>query len=113
MEVDWDDALLRMHKSTSLINDNNGAPIFNGLRVRMGIHSGIPFPIARADFLTCSLTGVPDFCARDETSKRMDYFGPAMNLAARVGGAGSGGQIVFSSQAAKGTYFARVTTKNK
>ena len=25
--------------------------------------------------------GVPDFCEVDATSKRMDYFGPAMNLA--------------------------------
>lgn len=84
MEVKWDDALLRMHKSTSLVRDDSDRIVFNGLRVRMGIH-----------------TGVPDFCERDATSKRMDYFGPAMNLAARVSGCGAGGQVVVSSQAMK------------
>lgn len=105
MEVKWDDALLRMHKSTSLVRDDRDRITFNGLRVRMGIHTGTVttlFPLSSFLFLSFfffysfSLSpsflspftfswndnlGVPDFCERDATSKRMDYFGPAMNLA--------------------------------
>ncbi|MFZ2955680.1 MAG: adenylate/guanylate cyclase domain-containing protein [Candidatus Ozemobacteraceae bacterium] len=65
-----------------------GQPLFRGLRVRMGIH-----------------TGVPD-CKPDPKTRRMDYFGPMVNRAARVGGAAHGGQILVS-----GSVWERVATR--
>lgn len=47
------------------------------LRVRMGLHTGEPI-LAR------------------HPSGLVDYFGPAVNRAARVGGAGHGGQVILS-----------------
>lgn len=52
-------------------------PGLSELRVRMGMHSGEPI-----------LSQHPDGSA--------DYFGPAVNRAARVGGAGHGGQVLLS-----------------
>ncbi|CAG0927438.1 partial Putative HTH-type transcriptional regulator, partial [Planctomycetaceae bacterium] len=48
--------------------------------VRMGLHTGEPI-------------------ATPDTNGRMDYFGPAVNRAARVAGAGHGGQILLSEAA--------------
>eukprot|EP01065_Artemidia_motanka_P047583 TRINITY_DN7473_c3_g1_i1.p1 TRINITY_DN7473_c3_g1~~TRINITY_DN7473_c3_g1_i1.p1 ORF type:complete len:1548 (+),score=654.59 TRINITY_DN7473_c3_g1_i1:651-4646(+) len=50
--------------------------LFRGPRVRMGFN-----------------TGEPD-CERDPVTGRMDYFGPMVNLTARVSGVGRGGQVV-------------------
>eukprot|EP00759_Apiculatamorpha_spiralis_P056879 PhF_6_TR8320/c0_g2_i1/m.12930 len=58
-------------------------PLWGGLRVRMGFHAGRPV--------------VSD----DPTTGRKDYFGPVVNLSARVGGSGKGGQIVCSADALK------------
>eukprot|EP00741_Cyanophora_paradoxa_P022118 tig00021434_g21350.t1 len=52
--------------------------LFRGLRLRMGVHRGRPN------------------VKIDQTTGRMDYFGPAVNKAARVAGAAAGGQIVMS-----------------
>lgn len=52
--------------------------MYRGLRVRMGIHYGEPI------------------AQEDPASRRTDYFGPMVNLSARIGGAGHGGQIVVS-----------------
>ena len=60
--------------------DEDDQVIWNGLRVRMGIHCG------EVDHVV------------DETTKRIDYYGPTVNFAARVGGLGIGGEIVCSSE---------------
>lgn len=52
-------------------------PGLSELRVRMGLHAGEPI-LAR------------------HPSGLVDYFGPAVNRAARIGGAGHGGQVILS-----------------
>eukprot|EP01065_Artemidia_motanka_P045022 TRINITY_DN6516_c0_g1_i2.p1 TRINITY_DN6516_c0_g1~~TRINITY_DN6516_c0_g1_i2.p1 ORF type:complete len:996 (+),score=189.57 TRINITY_DN6516_c0_g1_i2:1791-4778(+) len=58
--------------------DGSVQQLFQGIRVRCGLH-----------------TGMPD-CQRDPVTGRMDYFGPMVNLAARVSGVATGGQCVVS-----------------
>jgi serine/threonine protein kinase len=55
------------------------APGFRGMRVRMGVHVGVPE-------------------ARFQKS-HADYYGPMVNRAARISGAGHGGQIIVSGEA--------------
>lgn len=76
IEVQWPPQLLRLPSAERAI-DARDTVIFSGLRVRMGIHRGVPV------------------CNADPVSGRMDYFGPAVNRAARIGSAGHGGQIVI------------------
>ena len=61
------------------VQDSEENTIFRGLSVRMGIHWGNPV------------------CELDPVTRRMDYFGPMVNRAARVSGAADGGQIYVSS----------------
>lgn len=59
--------------------DEDGNTIYRGLSVRMGIH-----------------WGAPD-CEPDPITRRMDYFGPIVNRAARIQGVADGGEITCSS----------------
>ncbi|KAI9501798.1 hypothetical protein BX070DRAFT_193634, partial [Coemansia spiralis] len=52
--------------------------IYRGLRVRMGMHVGNPVS------------------EEDPITRRMDYFGPMVNRAARISGAADGGQVYVS-----------------
>ena len=89
LRMKWDDALLTLPSARREFVDSNGGRVlegsdaqmlFNGLRVRMGLHVGQPS------------------CRRNPTTKRMDYYGKMVNLAARVSDAGHGGQIVCTSE---------------
>jgi adenylate cyclase len=53
--------------------------IARGLSVRMGIHCGLPL------------------CEPDPITRRMDYFGPMVNRAARITSQAAGGQIAVSA----------------
>ena len=59
--------------------DADGNTIYRGLSVRMGMHYGRPV------------------CEQDPITRRMDYFGPMVNKAARVSSVADGGQITVSS----------------
>jgi len=61
------------------VQDADGNVIFRGLSVRMGIHWGRPV------------------CEIDPVTKRMDYFGPMVNRAARIESVADGGQICVST----------------
>ena len=77
LEVDWPPEILStVHCAEVLDGDEN--VIYRGLSVRMGIHWGEPV------------------CETDPVTRRMDYFGPMVNRAARISGAADGGQIFVS-----------------
>eukprot|EP00808_Paulinella_micropora_P020250 g41271.t1 len=58
--------------------DGQEVVVWNGMRIRMGIHTGRPN------------------CRRNPVTGRMDYFGPVVNMSARISDAGHGGQVVIS-----------------
>lgn len=78
LDVQWPQEILH-----SMIGqedrDTDGNLLFRGLSVRMGIHWGVPV------------------CETDPVTRRMDYFGPMVNRAARISGIADGGQITVSS----------------
>lgn len=68
MKEDWPPSLLSFPTNVETVDDD-GQIIFNGFRVRMGLH-----------FLSEG-----EYSAQlDPTTKRTDYFGPGVNLAARI-----------------------------
>jgi len=73
--INWPLELLNSPEGEE-IRDSDDIVTFRGLRVRMGIHAGEP---------TCEI---------DQSTKRMDYFGPVVNMTARVCDASFGGQIL-------------------
>ncbi|KAL8721703.1 MAG: hypothetical protein Q9225_001653 [Loekoesia sp. 1 TL-2023] len=78
LEANWPSEILEsVHCAEVLDSDQN--VIYKGVSVRMGIHWGHPV------------------CETDPITRRMDYFGPMVNRAARISGAADGGQIYVSS----------------
>lgn len=77
MQEDWPREILECEDGKEIV-DENGTVLYRGLSVRMGIHWGMPV------------------CEADPITKRMDYFGPIVNRAARISGAADGGQITVS-----------------
>jgi adenylate cyclase len=62
----------------NVVHDSEGNIVQRGLRVRMGIHWGGPQ------------------CERDPITRRMDYYGPMVNRAARINASADGGQLMAS-----------------
>lgn len=78
LEANWPSEILEsVHCAEVLDTDQN--VIYKGVSVRMGMHWGQPV------------------CETDPITRRMDYFGPMVNRAARISGAADGGQIYVSS----------------
>ncbi|KIW45382.1 uncharacterized protein PV06_03778 [Exophiala oligosperma] len=78
LELPWPQEILEtVHCQEKADSDQN--VIYRGLSVRMGIHWGQPV------------------CDLDPITRRMDYFGPMVNKAARVSAVADGGQIAVSS----------------
>lgn len=80
LEANWSAELLKMEAAKEEADPETKETLFSGLRVRMGIHCGEP--IARQNPVT----------------KRMDYFGPVVNMSARISDTAHGGQIVCSKE---------------
>ena len=78
LNVDWPAEVLSA-VSTDVMTDKDDTVIFKGLSVRMGIHYG-----------EC-------VSETDPVTRRMDYFGPMVNKAARISAVADGGQIAVSS----------------
>ncbi|KAF2862295.1 PP2C-domain-containing protein [Piedraia hortae CBS 480.64] len=78
LHVPWPQEILNSVHGEEM-SDADGNTIFRGLSVRMGIHWGRPV------------------CEIDPVTKRMDYFGPMVNRAARIESVADGGQICVSA----------------
>jgi len=78
LDIPWPAEVLESLSGLA-IYDKDSALIFKGLSVRMGIHFG------------------ETVCEPDPVTRRMDYFGPMVNKAARVSAVADGGQIAVSS----------------
>ncbi|KAL3419048.1 adenylate cyclase (protein phosphatase 2C) [Phlyctema vagabunda] len=78
LEVQWPSEVLGSVLGQEMY-DNDQTLIFKGLSVRMGIHWGNPV------------------CENDPVTRRMDYFGPMVNRAARISAVADGGQITVSA----------------
>ncbi len=82
LHEDWPREILESEDGKE-VYDSSGELIHRGLSVRMGIHWGRPV------------------CEADPITRRMDYFGPMVNRAARISGAADGGQILASKDVIK------------
>ena len=78
LEAEWPAEMLNSVFCQPTYDDGSNL-IFRGLSVRMGIHWGEPL------------------CEPDPITRRMDYYGPMVNKAARINSVADGGQITVSS----------------
>ncbi|KAI4110967.1 MAG: hypothetical protein LQ339_000969 [Xanthoria mediterranea] len=78
LEANWPSEILQSSHCAEVLDSDQNV-IYRGVSVRMGIHWGRPV------------------CEPDPITRRMDYFGPMVNRAARISGAADGGQIFVSS----------------
>ncbi|KAL8999220.1 MAG: hypothetical protein Q9169_001885 [Polycauliona sp. 2 TL-2023] len=78
LEANWPSEILQSSHCAEVLDSDQNI-IYRGVSVRMGIHWGRPV------------------CEPDPITRRMDYFGPMVNRAARISGAADGGQIFVSS----------------
>lgn len=80
LQADWPQEILDIPECKETFDTNNPSQvIYRGLSVRMGINYGSPL------------------CEQDPITRRMDYFGPMVNKAARVQGYADGGEICIST----------------
>ncbi|KAF9350055.1 cysteinyl-tRNA synthetase [Mortierella sp. AD094] len=80
VEADWPQDILDSVECRPIFGATDPInPMYRGLSVRMGIHWGKP---------------VSD---RDQVTRRMDYYGPMVNRAARICDSADGGEICVSS----------------
>ncbi|WWC95139.1 hypothetical protein V866_001993 [Kwoniella sp. B9012] len=77
LSQEWPRELLEAQDG-KVVYDSQGSLIQRGLRVRMGVHWGSPE------------------CERDPITRRMDYYGPMVNRAARINASADGGQLMAS-----------------
>jgi adenylate cyclase len=77
LQQEWPRELLESEDGR-VIYDSKGNIIHRGLRVRMGVHWGEPS------------------CEHDPITRRMDYYGPMVNRAARINASADGGQLMAS-----------------
>ncbi|GAA6007071.1 uncharacterized protein JCM10292_003450 [Rhodotorula paludigena] len=77
LREDWPQEILDSEEGKEIV-DSRGEILYRGLSVRMGIHWGAPV------------------CEADPITRRMDYFGPIVNRAARISAVAEGGQISAS-----------------
>lgn len=88
--TEWPEELL-LQPAAGYDVDNSGNKIWNGIRIRMGVHTGKPN------------------CRRNPVTGRMDYFGPTVNRAARVSDSAHGGQVVMTEEVK--AYYDKAKTK--
>lgn len=82
IEIDWPDELITSGLAGEE-RDPEGNLLYRGLKVRVGIHCGVPL------------------CQSDPITERMDYFGQMVNKAARIGAVANPGQILISRSVMK------------
>jgi tetratricopeptide (TPR) repeat protein len=82
VQVEWPKALLKQPEAGVVLRED-GAPLFRGLRVRMGMHVGEPA------------------VRRDPRTQRLIYSGSATRRAGRLAVAANGGQILLTDVAWK------------
>jgi serine/threonine protein kinase/2',3'-cyclic-nucleotide 2'-phosphodiesterase (5'-nucleotidase family) len=83
LDVEWPEALLAHPAAAEELGDVEDKVIFKGLRVRMGVNYGQPKLV------------------KDPVSRRIEYIGPIVNVAARITALAHGGQILISSKVKK------------
>jgi class 3 adenylate cyclase len=81
LKAEWPRRLLAHPGANEEWGDTDDRVLFRGLRVRMGIHVGSPKS------------------KRDPATRRVEYSGPAVDIAARITALTHGGQIIVSGPA--------------